>query len=325
MSFGMVLTGVGAFGGALAGTSGTLAAMGAWGAVGAGVGQLAGGNTRSTLMGAGIGAGAGFMAGGGFGALGGGETALGKAGVYGPTQTGGNIALGAGGGSGWSMGSALANPLFLGATGLQLAAGMTGQGQAFQDKIRLSPQGRELAYGKGNRASTATAKMGGLVGNVRDQFTDAKAGKTPERAFEDINKLKVAEDWRTRASKDAHLTLASTIGNQEQQGRGTVAGGGQQAKLAGMDAGERAEGLFGPTSVLNAYKREELMNAVGNIQNVANMENQTAMVNYQGQLSSWLANQRMASQRGAAIGGAMNMVGGHLMNDAYMHRLNQFS
>ncbi len=312
-------------------------------AIGAGIGQATGGNTKSTLTGAGLGAlggwgysaatGAGGVLGTGIGA---GTTAaktgagltfgqiganFQTAGGAGGLITGGSLSN-ASGASAWSLGSALSNPLLLGTAGMGLASAFTSTGTAFQDKIALKPEGRELMYGKGNNTFTAMNKQGGLVGNVRDQFAAASRGDTPEKAFRDISNLKEAEAWRNRATQGAQGELQGHIGNQQYGQRGTVAGGGQQVQMAKASAGERMQGLFAPYSALNDYKREELMNAIGNIQNIHNLENQTASINYRGALASWQVNQQLASQRGAAIGGAVNMLGTNALTSAYMHRMD---
>jgi hypothetical protein len=304
--------------------------------VGAGVGALSGGNVgKSALMGAGI---------GGVAGLGGSALGIGGAGTWGGTaaaspfswasmSAGGgapSLATGATGttfggaaagasasaGAAGSAGlmSSLANPLLLGAAGMGLMAAFSEKGNNFQDKISLSAEGDKLLHG-----------TGGLADTTNKQFAAASKGATPEKAFQDINKLKVSEAARNKNSQESLRASQSTISNQPDSRRGGMAGGGVLARAAVSDAGERMQGLFAPTSTLNNYKREELMNAVGNIQNVMNMENQTAQVNYQGALSKWQTNNMLATQKGAALGNVASMVGGFALNDAYMNRMNNAS
>jgi hypothetical protein len=303
--------------------------------IGAGVGAMTGGNVgKSALIGAGVGVGAGFGGAGlGYfgasaaGGVGAGSVATsatwgglpgavspsyGAIGAVGYGSTSGLATAGAAGSAG--LMSSLANPLLLGAAGMGLMAAFSEKGQNFQDKISLSAEGDKLLHG-----------TGGLADTTNKQFAAASKGATPEKAFQDVNKLKVSEAARNKNSQESLRASQSTISNQPDSRRGGMAGGGVLARAAVSDAGERMQGLFAPTSTLNNYKREELMNAVGNIQNVMNMENQTAQVNYQGALSKWQTNNMLATQKGAALGNVASMVGGFALNDAYMNRMNNAS
>ena len=321
MAFAMVLTGV---------------------AVGAGIGQLTGGNTKSTLRGAAIGGAAGFGAAAlGFGAAGAGAAeagatttaaggaaaegaaAFGTAGFQAPAWGAAAGGTGAGAGAGaatWSLGKTLMNPMLLGSTGLGLISAFTSQGTSMQTKVNLKPEGEALMYGQGNNTNTAVKDQGGLVGYTRDKFNAASRGDTPLKAAQDIMNLRMSEGERHRASTGAINTMASTIGNKR-DGQIGLPETGSLSKLALAGAGERMRGLFAPTSVLGSYKREELVNAAMGIANIQNLENQTASVNYQGNLGSWIANNALSGQRSAAVGGAFQNVGGFALNDAYLTRM----
>lgn len=191
---------------------------------------------------------------------------------------------------------------------------------------QLSPEGREMVYG--NRyftGNTSIEKMGGLVGSVRDQWEQAKQGAKPDKIAPQLSALTSKENARYDASKTAYNALQSTISNRGYLDRGYAAQGGFMGKLALQDASERMEGLFNPTSLLNQYRREELVNAMGKIQNIQNMENRVAITNFQGQLTKALSDQLQSAQRGAMIGGALQFAGNFALNQAYMTRLGMIS
>lgn len=344
--------------GLAAGTAGAGAAAGlASGMVGgamlgAGIGQLTGGNTRSTLMGMGLGAGMGALAG----------LAAAPASASLATQsaaTGAGAASGAASAakSGFSLSSTLSNPLLLGAAGLGLASAFANTGQSFQDKIRLKPEGQALMYGtnKSGKPNNAPSKndpilqilikgqpilhqhdktnnsgkdiedMGGLVGATRKKWNAAAAGAIPEKAFEDISNLKQQEEERYGATKNAMHIAMTQMNNTNPINRGQAASGGALAKTALVSAGERMQGLFVPTSILNQYRREELANAAAAMQNIQNLENQTASITYQGSLSKWLGANMQQAQRGAAIGQALSLAGNFALNNAYLSRMNSIT
>ena len=80
-------------------------------------------------------------------------------------------------------------------------------------------------------------------------------------------------------------------------------------------------GLFAPKSVLNAFRKEELLNATRSIMNMSNIDNQTAMFSYGSQLAKWQANQMLSSQKGAAIGSVIGAAGSAQLNQAYLNNL----
>lgn len=343
MSFAAVLT-LGTTVGTTLGMTGTLATTvgtGLLGAgIGAGVGQLTGGNTKSTLKGMGIGGGIGLGV-GGIGSLAGFEMAGSTAPEVAGTELAGGLNADITGGvaeaavktgsetsqvSGWSTAlSSLANPLMLGTAALGMSAGYGSQGQAFQDKISLTREGKELMYGKGGGSGKPLSAQGGLAGAAYSRFKAASEGKFPERAAPDINKAKRVESSRSKASMGAFASLAATRGNAGENDLGYAAGGGQEAKLSYTDSGERMAGLFSPTSILNKYSKSELVNSIGHLQNIYNLENQTAAVNYSGSVAEWQSNRMLSANRGAAIGGALQMLGNHALNSAYYSRLKALS
>lgn len=321
-------------GGAAIGAAGTVgaAALGTYGAgwgalagagIGAGVGQLVGGNTKSTLTGAGIGATAGFGLGGGFSAgagagakTGAGAWGAGGAPVYASQgiATGASAPVGIGAGTGTtaaSAGSVFANPLLLGAAGLGLASAFGSQGTSFQDKIQLSPRGRQLQ----TKLTTAT----------KTQMAKAKAGDVSDKAFTDISNLKKAEALRHRATQAGIGGSLAAIGNVGKEERGVAAPGGKLAKAITTEAGERMEGLFAPTSILNNYRREELFNASKAAQRLHNIDQQTAAFEYGSSLSKWQAQNILSAQKGAAIGQVASMFGSAALNQAYLGRINAAS
>ncbi len=283
--------------------------------VGAGVGQISGGNTESTLKGAGIGAAAGL---GGYAAFGAAGAGAGAGGVVGggaggsasaiSTAAGGSGIAGATGGAAGGGLASLANPMMLGQAGLALAGAFSNTGTAFQDKIDISSRGKQL---KKNFAGAAT-----------DTLAQRKKGDVNDLAFQDIHKLKVSEGQRERGFNDASQNLNATIANKGRLQRGTVAGGGSQLKGIATATGERVRGLFAPTSTLNNYRREGLMNAVKDLGNLYSIENQVASFQYGGKLSNWQSEQMLSADRGAAIGQSASMIGGNMMNQAYLKRVN---
>ena len=204
-------------------------------------------------------------------------------------------------------GLAFSNPLMLGAAGLALASGGAGQGSSFQDKISLSPEGEAL-----QKEYFKTAK---------GQMEKAKAGNVSDKAFQDISNLKSAEGLRSRTTQGSINTVQANIGNQPKDSRGRGVVGGQFVKAQLADAGERMTGLFAPTSTLNLYRKEELLNATKNIQNLSNIDNQTAAFSYASSLSKWNASQVLSSQKGAAIGSVAAMMGGAQLSRAYSEQM----
>jgi len=339
------LTGLGT---ALAGTagvgglagSGLAAGMLGGAIVGAGVGQLTGGNTKSTLTGMGIGAGVGGLAGGLFGVGGAGGWLTGTAKTAsaipaefanhpgaaqyftsgpGAANFASNVAAGAPNIGGpiatkASLAGVLMNPLLIGATGIGLASAFSDKGQSFQDRIRLKPEGKELMYGK--------ISKGGYVNAVKQQYVEALSGKPSERAFQDVSNVKTIEAVKKKTTDAAFLDAQAKMANVNPINRGYAAPSGKMAEAAGEAATESMAGKFAPASILNNYSREDLMNAFGGIQNVQNLESQTAMINYQGNLAKYNAANYAAAQQGLGIGGTVSMVGRFMQDQAYINRLN---
>lgn len=283
------------------------------GGIGAGVGQISGGNTESTLKGAGIGAAAGLGGYAAFGGAGAGAGAIADtAGGVGSSLAGPPVALANAGVQGSMAGgsslASLANPMMLGQAGLALAGAFSNTGSAFQDKVKISKQGKAL---KKTFAETAQATL-----------EKRKTGDVNELAFGDIHRLKVSEGQRERKYSDTSQSLNATISNKGVSQRGTVTGGGSQLKATARAAGERVQGLFAPTSTLNNYRREGIMDAVKDLSNLYSLENQVASFQYGGQLSKWSSEQMLSADRGAAIGQSAAMIGGGMMNQAYLNRIN---
>lgn len=286
--------------------------------VGAGVGQLTGGNTKSTLQGAGIGAAAGLGGYAMFGGAGAGAGAItDTAGTVGSSLAGPPVALANAGVPGSTAGStvgglaSLANPLMLGAAGLALAGSYASTGTQFQDKLTISKEGEHLKKA--------------FVGTAKSTLGQRKKGNVNDLAFGDIHKLKVSEGQRERRFTDMSQNLAATIANKPRLGRGTVAGGGGQLKAISTGTGERVRGLFAPTSTLNNYRREGLMSAVKDLSNLYSLENQVASFQYGGRLANWQSEQMLATDRGAAIGQSAAMIGGTMMNQQYINQLNRIN
>jgi len=204
-------------------------------------------------------------------------------------------------------GMAFTSPMMLGAAGLTLAGGMSSRGSSFQDPISLSPEGKKL-----QKEYFATAKK---------QMTKAKAGDVSEKAFQDISRLKTAEGIRQRATQGTINVVQARAANipKEQRGVGVVGGAFVKGQLA--DVGERMTGLFAPTSTLNVYRKEGLMNAAKQIQNIRNIENQTASLNYASSLAKWGAGQALGAQKGATIGSVATMMGGAQLQQAYLNQI----
>jgi len=304
MSFvasGTLLTGA-AFGG---GIWGGMAAGAAWGA---GVGQLTGGNTKSTLTGMGIGAATGGVMGGMGSAASGGMSgdaigmspsmmgggnfsAAGAMPGAGAGAIGGGTVAGAGaGGANWGT------ALMLGSAGMGLAQAFSSQGQTPTQKIELSKQGKEF-------------EQETLLPAVKEQYAKALKGNVSDKAFGAISTAKTQESVRARGSQSILAKAQAEMGNRQDIDRGGAASGGSFVKSQIADAGERMSGLFAPTSILNNFRKEELMNSVNQIQNVQNRENVVGQMAYSGNLAAWNANQQASAQKGAALGGVAQMIG----------------
>jgi len=291
-----------------------LLAMAVGAGIGAGVGQLTGGNTKSTLTGAGIGAAAGFGFGGGFGGTTAGTGS--GAGFVGPPSAAANVGTSLGGqlAAGGKLltkpiipGLSFTSPLFLGAAGLSLAAGGSTTGAQPQDKPALSERAKQL--------------KSQWVKAIQGDVSKAKAGDVDRKAAGSINRLKVAEGLRTRATTGNIQAEQATAGNVRPDQRGGAAIGGRTVKAELGELSERMEGLFAPTSVLNAFRKEDLINAAKQLGNITNVENQVASFSYSSRLSSFLTNNLLSAQKGAAIGGIISGAGriqaGQAQQDAY--------
>ena len=289
---------VGSFvGSALVGTAGVGGAVGTTGLLGAG---------------GSFGLGAGSIATGLFGTAAASSTAPMIGGIADlaatATTTSGLIGAGGFGATMGSLGSmAMANPLMLGQAALGLAGGLGSTGTAFQDKISLSAEGKQLE--------------GDYLDTAKNNMDKAKKGNVTDNAFQDISNSKTAESMRARGAEQQIGTAQAMIGNESKDSRGMGVSGGQFVKGQLANAGEQMTGLFNKTSILNNYRKEDLMNATKSIQNVNNLDNQVASFNYASALSSWGANQQLASDKGAAIGNAIGMIGDASMNQAYKKQM----
>lgn len=204
-------------------------------------------------------------------------------------------------------GMAFTNPLMLGAAGLTLAGGLSSRGSSFQDKIELSKEGKQL-----QKEYLASAKS---------QMAKAKKGDVSDKAFQDISALKTAEGIRQRRTQGTINTALATAANVPKEGRGKGVVGGALVKAQVVDVGERMTGLFAPTSTLNSYRKEALLNASRQIQNLSNIDNQTAAFSYGSSLAKWGAQQTLSAQRGAAIGSVAGMIGGSQLTSAYFNQM----
>jgi hypothetical protein len=98
--------------------------------------------------------------------------------------------------------------------------------------------------------------------------------------------------------------------NQPMNSRGSAVTGGNLIKGQLADTGQRMEGLFAKTSILNNYTKEALMNSVSQIQNWQNRENVVAQFTSQSNLANWNAANVASARQGAAIGQAARSLGG---------------
>ena len=277
--------------GALVGGAGGALAGGAGGAgAGAGAGSTVGGT--GTLAGASVPAGATAVPGGfGFGA--------------GAAAGGGGLLAGLT--SPLVPGAAFTSPLALGAAGLTLAGGLSSRGSSFQDKIELSKEGKALQEQS--------------LGVAKKQLTKAQAGDVSDKAFQDISNLKTAEGLRQRRTQGSINTIQATVANAPRSGRGTGTIGGSFVKAQLADVGERMTGLFAPESALNSFRKEELINASKQIQNLSNIDNQTAAFSYGSSLAKWGAQQTLSAEKGAAIGSVARQIGGSQLTSSYLNQM----
>jgi len=283
--------------------------MGVGAAIGGGVGSYGhdnwGWSKDAIWQGAAVGGVGGYAVGGMAPNSAGLSTVAGEA-----TQAGGTIApaIGGGGGGGSLVaGSGWSNALMLGSAGMGLASAFSSSGQTPESKVQLSAAGEEL--------QSKTLKPA-----IKEQDNKAISGDARGKAFGAISNLKSQEGTRQRASMGVLQKAQASMYNTLPNDRGDAAVGGAILKGQMADAGERMDGLFAPTSALNAFTKEGLMNSVAQIQNMQNRENVVGQFNYQGNLAAWNANQMAASNKGAAIGQAAMMVGGSQLNQAYIER-----
>jgi hypothetical protein len=204
-------------------------------------------------------------------------------------------------------GLSFTSPMMLGAAGLSAASASSAQGPAFQDKIKLTEEGKVLQKE--------------YLGSAKERLDKAKAGDVTDRAFQDISNLKTAEGKRKRVTSRVIDTALATIDNQPRESRGTPVAGGSMVKAGLLEAGERMEGLFAPSSILNSYRKEELINASRQIQNLSNIDNQVGAFNYSSSLAKWSANQQLSAEKGAAYGGIASMFGSTQLNQAYLDQM----
>ena len=245
------------------------------------------------------------------GAGAGGAGGAGVAGGTAPTAAGNFSAAGAIPGAGAATSGAgtasFGNALMLGQAGLGLAQAFSSQGQAPQTKINLSKQGEAL-------------KRDTVMPAVKDQYAKAISGNVSDKAFGAISNAKTQEGVRYRNSQSTLGKAYAEIGNRKDIDRGGAAAGGSLVKAQVADAGERMAGLFAPTSILNNFRKEELMNSISQIQNVQNRENVVGQFNYSSKLASWNANQQASAQKGAALGQVAQMYGSYKYNNAMINQ-----
>lgn len=230
-------------------------------------------------------------------------TGVGAANVAGGAGAGGAAA---GGGSLFSAKS-LATPLLLGAAGLGIASAYGTQGSAFMQPVSLSAEGKEL--------EAANKK------SIQARLKKAKSGDVGEKIFQETSALKKSEGARQRVTEGAIGTGQAIVGNRPKEQRGGGVMGGQFVKGVKSDMGERMTGLFAPTSLLNSFRKEELINASNQVWNQYKVDNQVASANYSSSLAKWGANQQLASEKGAAIGGAVAMLGQAYSSGAYLNQM----
>ena len=251
----------------------------------------------------GAGAAAGGSAGGAAQAMGGSMSLAGSS-TSAFAAGGGGTGLMAGLSKPLIAGQAWSNPLMLGTAGMGLASAFSSSGQTPQQKVQLSAAGKELQDNT-------------LYPAIKSQHQKALAGNANDKAFGAISNLKTQEGTRQRASQGILAKAQASMGNQKPEDRGGAVMGGAMLKSQMADAGERMDGLFAPTSVLNGFTKEGLMNSVAQIQNMQNRENVVGQYNYQGNLANWNANQVASANKGAAIGQVAMMVGGAQLDQAY--------
>lgn len=204
---------------------------------------------------------------------------------------------------------AWSSPLMLGTAGMGLMQAFGSQGQAYQDKIELSAEGEkaEEQYGK----------------YVKKEHKRALAGDVTDKAFQDISKAKTQEGAREQMSQKMFRTLQAGIGNTPKTSRGSATMGGKAVTASIADAGDRMSGLFQPASILNAYRKEALVNSIKGLQNLYNQQQQTAAVQFNSNLAAWQANTAAAAGKGAALGGVAQLIGGSTHRQAYYKKLDK--
>ena len=199
--------------------------------------------------------------------------------------------------------------LMLGQAGMSLAQASSSSGARPTSKVALSAQGKALE---------ATLRPA-----VKEQYEKAIAGNVRDEAFGAISQAKTQEGRRNRASTGMLQKAQASMYNQPSGSRGSAAAGGNLIKGQLADTGQRMEGLFAETSILNNYTKEALMNSVSQIQNWQNRENVVAQFTSQSNLADWNAANVASSRQGAAIGQAARSLGGAYAMNQYGNQQQQ--
>jgi hypothetical protein len=204
-----------------------------------------------------------------------------------------------------NMGTAL----MLGQAGMSLAQASSSSGARPTKKVPLSAQGKKL------EASLRPA--------VKEQYDKAIAGNVSDKAFGAISQAKTQEGQRNRSATGMLQKAQASMNNQSLGSRGSAATGGNLMRGQLADTGQRMEGLFAETSILNNYSKEALMNSVAQIQNWQNRENVVAQFTSQSNLADWTASNVASARQGAAIGQAARSLGGAYAMNQYGNQQQQ--
>jgi hypothetical protein len=205
-------------------------------------------------------------------------------------------------------GQAWSSPFQLGAMGLGMASAFGGGGgsSSMMTLPVVSPAIRKLD-------KTTKSKL-------KSNLNTASRGDVRDKAFGDIGKLRTSEGRRALEVSDVVNTAVNSVSNPINDGRGSVAAGGSMVRANIAESGERMAGLFAPSSVLNAYKRQELVNAMNDIATQKGTDLRVSSGIAGLQSAKDLAGRLEASDKGAAIGELIGGIGRSQLMSSYLNQ-----
>jgi hypothetical protein len=207
-----------------------------------------------------------------------------------------------------AISSTVANPLawITGAGALGMAGAFGSGGQSFATGPVISPQVRKLDKAVKTR--------------LKSNLNIAGRGDVRNKAFGKVSQLKEAEGLRKRTASSILSTAVNTASNNPELERGGLSLGGGLVRTAISESGRRLKGLFAPSSVLNTYKRQELINAVNDIAAQRGIDLNVASGTAGLKIAENQANQILSANRGSAIGDLISGIGRYSLMSTYLNQ-----